>query len=408
MSSIAFTNANVFDGDSPQLSRGVNVLVEGNRISKVTSAPLAAAERTVDCRGKTLMPGLIDCHVHVYSADLNLDVVNKPLSYYALFAPQFLRHSLYSGFTTLRDVAGGDHGLAMAIERGFVEAPRYFYGGLALSQTGGHGDMRAPHMATNFCACGAETTFLAILADGVDECVKAVREELRKGASHIKIMGSGGVLSPSDPIDRCQYSDAEISAIVAECQRHGAYVAAHCHPDEAIRRCTVLGVRTIEHATLISRSTADLMAEQGNFAVPTFAVMAALMDSGKEMGVGQKNLDKLMEVYDYAREGLRIMHESGVKMALGTDLLSQQHVLQSTEFSLRAEVMPNIDILRSATSVGAALLGREDSLGRIKEGYLADLILVDGDPVADIGTLAAGGKHLDVIMRDGAFVKDAT
>ena len=406
MGSVIFENAAVFDGVSDKVWQGVNVLVEGDRISKVTDGDIESAGERIDCSGKTLMPGLIDCHVHVYCADLNLGATNKPPTYHAQYARRFLDHSLACGFTAVRDVAGGDHGLAMAIRKGFLDAPRYFYGGLALSQTGGHGDLRPASSATDFCSCGAETTFLAILADGIDECVKAVREELRKGASHIKIMGSGGVMSPSDPIDRCQYSDAEISAIVDECKRHGAYVAAHCHPDEAVRRCADLGVRTIEHATLVTRPTADLLVEKQAFAVPTFAVMAALKDSGREMGVDQKNLDKLMEVYDYATEGLRIMHDAGVKIALGTDLLAEQHVLQCTEFALRAEVQPSVDILRSATSVGAELLGMQDSLGRIAEGYLADIIVVNGNPLDDIGLLASSGKDLHVIMRDGKLVKN--
>ena len=265
--------------------------------------------------------------------------------------------------------------------------------------------MRPSSAGTNFCTCGAEVSFLAIIADGADECIRAVREELRKGAHHIKIMGSGGVMSPSDPIDRCQYSDAEILAIVEECARQGAYVAAHCHPDEAVRRCTELGVRTIEHATLITESTAKLVVEKNAFTVPTFAVMGALRNSGKEMGVPKKNLDKLMEVYDYALEGLQIMHTAGIKIGFGTDLLAEQHVLQGTEFTLRAEVIPNAEILKSATSINAEILGVEEKLGQLKEGYLADLLLVNGNPLRDISLLASNGKDISIIMRDGEFIK---
>ena len=406
MTDLVFENTNLFDGLSEELRMGVSVLVTDNIIREISDQPISSSTaQRLDCAGKTLMPGLIDCHVHVYIADMDLGATAKPPTYYAQYAGQFLKHIVECGFTTVRDIAGGDHGLAMAIDKGFLLAPRYFYGGLALSQTGGHGDMRSFDSATNFCTCGAEVSFLAIIADGVDACTKAVREELRKGAHHIKIMGSGGVMSPSDPIDRCQYSDSEISAIVDECARHGAYVAAHCHPDEAVRRCVELGVRTIEHATLITEPTAKLVVEKGAFTVPTFAVMGALRDSGTEMGVPKRSLDKLMEVYDYAQHGLEIMHEAGIKMAFGTDLLADQHVLQGTEFTLRAEVLPNIDILRSATTIGAELLGMEDRIGQVKEGYLADLILVDGNPLSDINLLAANGSNLDVIMRDGELIK---
>ena len=401
-----FEHANIFDGVGSELQEDVSVLVEDNLIKEISDISISGKDADrIDCRGKTLMPGMIDCHVHVYIADLNLGATGRPPTYYAQYAGMFLKHILGCGFTTVRDIAGGDNGLAMAIKKGFLTSPRYFYGGLALSQTGGHGDLRPSSTATNFCTCGAEVTFFAIIADGVDECTRAVREELRKGAHHIKIMGSGGVMSPSDPIDRCQYSDAEILAIVEECTRHGAYVAAHCHPDEAVKRCVELGVRTIEHATLITESTAKLVVERNAFTVPTLAVMGALRDSGKEMGVTKKSLDKLAEVYDYTLEGLQIMHRAGIKIGFGTDLLADQHVLQGSEFTLRAEVLPNAEILKSATSINAEILGMEDKLGQVREGFLADLLLVNGNPLEDIGLLASNGKDIDVIMRDGEFIK---
>jgi imidazolonepropionase-like amidohydrolase len=405
MTDVVFEHATVFDGVNEEPAEGRYVRTEGNRIVEASERPISVGEAIrIDCRGKTLMPGMIDTHVHVYVADMTR-LAGLPATFYSPYAARFLAHVLGCGFTTVRDIAGGDHGLAMAIRRGFLTAPRFVYGGLALSQTGGHGDMRGPSEPSPVCSCGAEANFLAVIADGVDECITATREELRKGASHIKIMGSGGVMSPSDPIDRCQYSDAEISAIVEECERHGAYVAAHCHPDEAVRRCVELGVRTIEHATLISPATADLVAERGAFTVPTFAVMGALRDSGAEMGVSRRNLDKLDAIYDQALVGLETMQRAGVKIGFGTDLLAEQHVLHGTEFTLRAEVQAPIDILRSATSVNAELLGREHELGQVRPGYLADLLVVDGDPLSDLGLLASNGADIPVIMRDGELIK---
>ncbi|MDP6810336.1 MAG: amidohydrolase family protein [Pseudomonadales bacterium] len=404
MPNFLFENANIFDGVNEELLPGHHVLVEGERIVEVSATPIRSADAVnIDCSGKTLMPGLIDAHVHVYIADLDGTLPRAPATYYAQYAGKFLSFILDCGFTTVRDIAGGDHGLAMAIRKGFLTAPRFYYGGLALSQTGGHGDMRAPSDATSLCACGAEFPYLSIIADGVDECTRRVREELRKGAHHIKIMGSGGVMSPSDPIDRCQYSDAEINAIVDECTRHGAYVAAHCHPDEAIRRCVELGVRTIEHATLISEETADIMVEREAFTVPTFAVMGALRDGGR--GASRRNREKLNAVWEYALTGLEIMHTKGVKTGFGTDLLAHQHVLQGTEFTLRSEVLPAIDILRSATSVNAELLGEEHQLGRVAPGYYADLIVVNGNPLANIELLASNGEDLDLIMRNGEVIR---
>lgn len=401
-----FENANVFDGESAETKEGMSVLVEDDRIREVSDRGIeAAAADRIDCAGRTLMPGMIDCHVHVHAATLQLDREGGLPTYYAHHAARFLRNVLDCGFTTVRDVAGGDHGLALALQDGLLQGPRYLYGGLAMSQTGGHGDFRPIRRSTDWCSCGVQRNFLAVMADGVDECLKAVREELRKGASHIKIMGSGGVLSPTDPLDKCQYSDAEISAIVDECERHGKYVAAHCHPDEAIRRSVELGVRSIEHGTLITPDTARFVAEKGAFVVPTFAVMGALLADGEAMGVPQVSLDKMRSIGDQAIRGLEIMRDAGVKMAFGTDLLADQHTRHGTEFTMRAEALAPIDILRSATTVGAELVGMEGEIGCVRPGALADLLVVDGDPLRDLGLLASDGADLSVIMSGGRFVK---
>lgn len=402
---VVFENATLFDGVSRDAPDGMFVLVEGETIREVSDRPIVSATAVrVDCTGRTLMPGLIDTHVHVYAESLQLGYPEPPLSYRAHYAARFLGHALSCGFTSVRDVAGGDHGLAMALKAGFLEGPRFFYGGLALSQTGGHGDFRSPE-STDFCNCAAHRNFLAVVADGVDDCVKAVRDELRKGAQHIKIMASGGVLSPSDPLERCQYGDAEIRAIVEECARRGAYVAAHCHPAEAIRRCVALGVRTIEHGTLIDDDTARFVAEHAAYVVPTISVMQALKDDGRAMGVPEVSYQKLLRVYDHALLGLQAMQRHGVKMGFGTDLLGPQHPRRGTEFTLRREVLAPYEILHSATAVNAEILQMQGKLGVVAVNAFADLIVVQGNPLRDIDLLAAGGQHLSHIMLDGRFVK---
>jgi imidazolonepropionase-like amidohydrolase len=406
MSVYLFEHASVFDGVQTEAREPLFVLVDGNEIKEVSERPIGAvsAER-IDCRGKTLMPGMIDCHVHVYLETVKLQLPDPPITYRAQYARNFLAHILASGFTTVRDVAGGDHGMAMALRDGFLEGPRFYYGGLCLTQTGGHGDLRPASQATDFCACGAERNVLAVHADGVDECIKAAREELRKGASHIKIMASGGVLSPTDPLDRCQYSEAEIRAIVDECTRHGAYVCAHCHPAEAIRRCVDYGVRSIEHGTLIDEDTAAHVAKQGAFIVPTLSVLFALMEDGTQMGMPEVSRQKLHRVHEHALKGLEIMRRAGVKMGFGTDLLGEQHTRRGTEFSIRRRVLSPAEILMSATAVNADILQMKGRLGVIQPGALADLLLVDGNPLKDIEILASGGRHLSHIMVDGRFVK---
>jgi imidazolonepropionase-like amidohydrolase len=410
--SIVFQSARIFDGESETLKTGLNVVVEGALIREITDRPLTAEEEAVDCGGRVLMPGLIDAHVHVYAAGLNLGrVVQSPMSYLAHFAAQFLHSSLDRGFTTVRDVGGADVGIASAIRDGLLDrVPRLFYGGRVLSQTGGHGDFRPGDHALDaghYCGCSCHCDQFAVIADGADAVRKAAREELRRGAAHIKIMGSGGVASPTDPLDRCQYSDEEIRAAVEEADRAGSYVAAHCHPKEAVRRAAALGVKSIEHATLIDPETAEFVAEKGSFAVPTMATIAALVEEGGKLGLPAASMEKLKRVGDRGLASLEIMKEAGVKMGFGTDLLGSLHVRQSTEFTLRAQVLPAIDVLRSACSVNAELLGQAGMLGSIRAGAAADLLVVDGNPLEDISILATGGDRLSVIMSEGRFHKRA-
>jgi len=406
MPGVLFENVTVFDGVSPDVAERMFVLVEGNEIKTVSAQPISGtqAER-IDCRGKTLMPGMIDNHVHIYIESLSLGPPEPPITYRAQYAQKFLRHILGCGFTTVRDVGGGDHGMAMALRAGFLEGPRFYYGGLCLTQTGGHYDFRPMEQPTDYYSCGAERNSFAIHADGVDECIKAAREELRKGATHIKIVGSGGVMSPNDPLDRCQYSEAEIRAIVEECTRHGAYVCAHCHPAEAVRRCVSYGVRSIEHGTMIDADTAAFVATQEAFIVPTISVLFALMEDGLQMGMPEVSRQKLLRVHERALKGLEIMKRAGVKMGFGTDLLGDQHTRQGTEFTLRRQVLSPYDILHSATAVNAEILQMKGKLGVIKPGALADILVVDGNPLNDITLLAANGRHLTHIMVDGRLVK---
>jgi imidazolonepropionase-like amidohydrolase len=406
MPGVIFENATLFDGVSETLTVPAFVLVEGNEIREVSSEPIIAkGTESIDCAGDFLMPGLIDNHVHIYTESLKIGPPEPPITYRAQYAQKFLRHILSCGFTTVRDVAGGDHGMAMALRDRFFEGPRFFYGGLCLTQTGGHGDLRPMSQPTDLTACGAEHNVLAVHADGVDECIKATREELRKGASHIKIMGSGGVLSPNDPLERCQYSEAEIRAIVQECTRHGAYVCAHCHPAEAIRRCVDYGVRSIEHGTLIDEETAAFVAERGAYIVPTLSVVFALMEDGLQLGLAEVSRQKLLKVHSSALKGLEIMKKAGVRIGFGTDLLGEQHTRRGLEFTLRREVLSAFEILHSATAVNAEILQMQGRLGIIKKGALADLLLVKGNPLRDINLLASNGEHITHIMIDGRFAK---
>jgi imidazolonepropionase-like amidohydrolase len=399
-------NAACFDGSAAELTEPLHVAIEGDRIREVSDRPIAGpADRRIDARGKTLMPGMIDAHVHVYAAELNLTRVSRrPWTYLAHYAATFLRHMLHCGYTTVRDTGGGDYGLAGALRDGLVEGPTLYYGNQLLSQLGGHADWRSPEEddhACSLCGCGSIDQKLAIIADGVDGVVRATREQLRRGAHHIKILASGGVASPSDPLDAIQYSPAEITAIVEECARHGKYVAAHCHPDAAVRRCVELGVRSIEHATLIEPDTARFVAKSDAFLVPTMAVIFALDKDGAALGLPPASVAKLRQITRRAVEGLAIMKDAGCRIGFGTDLLGPHHDRQGIEFGIRREVFSAAEILRQATSTNAALLSAENELGCVKPEARADLLLVDGNPLENLDLLAANGAHLSMVMHRG-------
>lgn len=381
-----------------------DVLIEGVRIVAIGTGLVAPDARVVELAGRTVMPGLIDCHAHVCADGM--------VAYPSLFpslvtarAAQLLRESLLRGFTTIRDMGGADAGLRRAVEEGLFPGPRLFVSGRPLSQTGGHGDMRNPADACPACALRAEANMM-VVADGVDGVRRAAREEIRRGVDQIKIMASGGISSPSDPVDYDQYSDEEITAAVDEARRAGKYVAAHAYMSSAILRAVSLGVRTIEHGNFLDEATASAMAERGAILVPTLVVYRRVVRHAAEIGISAFHLAKAEEVLATGTRSLEIAHRAGVKMALGTDLFRAPKQYQAEELQIRAEALPVAEVLRSATIIGAEVVRKPHELGRVAEGYLADLLVVDGDPLSDLGLLQDQGAHLSMIIKGGEVVKD--
>jgi len=407
MAAVVFTNCAVLDGTRRERREDHHVLVEGARIREVSDRAITSATaEPVDLGGRTLMPGLIDAHVHVLAVDAALArLSDRPVTLLTLQAARVLEGMLQRGFTTIRDAAGADGGLAEAVEAGLVRGPRIFPSGMALSQTGGHGDVRPRTQSVVTCACCEGGINLSRIADGVAECRRAARDELRKGATQIKILASGGVASPYDPIWNLQYSEEEVRAIVEEARAWRTYVMAHAYSPEAIRRSIDFGVRSIEHANLIDRATAEHVAGADAFVVPTLVTYDALHRHGRELGFAEVNMAKLAEVREEGIRSLEILQRAGVKIGFGTDLLGPMHRHQSHELVIRAEAMSPFDIIRSATIVNAELLNRAGELGVVAPGARADLIAVDGDPLAEISLLDGQGEHLTHIMKDGVFYK---
>jgi len=413
MTQLILKNARIFDGTSADCPEGMFLRIADGRIQEISSQPLNGRDtRVLDVGGRTLMPGLIDAHLHAFASDVLIHKIEAlGEAYRTAHAVRMLTHALHCGFTTVRDIGGGNYSLYRALEDGLIGGPRYLYAGKILSMTGGHGDLRQVEERPCYrtaCSCGDQPLFnsFAVLADGVDACIRAAREELRQGAHCIKIMGSGGVLSPTDPIWMNQYREDEIRAIVNECVERRTYVASHCHPASAVRRCVEFGVRSIEHGTLIDDETARFVAERGAYIVPTMAVIHALIETGRQMGLPQQSQEKAQVAFESALAGLDSMRRAGVKVCFGTDLLGSTYSQQCREFTLRSEVFTPVEILRQATSVPAEMMMMRGQIGCIEPGAHADLIVVDGDPLKDIALLAADGRRLRAIVRAGIVVKD--
>lgn len=404
---ILLTNARIVDVENSVVGGAVDVAIAGGRIESIGPGLNRGEAQAIDCGGAFLLPGLIDCHVHPFLADANLArLTDVPPTLMSARASRILEGMLQRGFTSVRDAAGADWGIKQAVEDGLIAGPRLFIAGRALSQTGGHGDFRSLTDDREVCHCQHALAFTSRIADGIDDVRKAVREELRKGADQIKIMVSGGVSSPHDPLERNQYSPSEISVIVEEAQRRGTYVMAHAYGADAIRAALECGVRTIEHGNMIDRPTADLAAEKGAYLVPTLTTYEVLAETAEDAGWSAAMLEKLQRVREAGLESIRICREAGVKLGLGTDLLGDSFDHQSREFLIRAQVESPAQVLRSATRVNAEIIGMEDNLGIVAEGSLADLLLLDRNPLDDLAVLQDQGEHIPLIIKQGIVFKN--
>ena len=404
---VLFQNARLLDPEASDLRDGMHVLVEDERIREVSDRPIiASAAQALDLAGRVLMPGLIDAHIHVYLSEVDIGrLAEMPLSLMAARAGPLMRARLDRGFTTVRDTGGADWGIREAVATGQMTGPRLFIAGRALSQTGGHGDFRLRTDGGETCQCCSGVTQISRIVDGVPQMLQAVRDELRKGADHIKIMVSGGVASPRDPLEATQFTREEISAAVGEATAWGTYVASHAYGADAIRRAVECGVRSIEHGNFLDAETARLMRERGAFLVPTLIAYDAMKRRGRELGLPPVSLEKNERVLAAGLRSLEIAKAAGVPIGYGSDLLGRLQNDQAREFLSRAEALTPLEIIRSATVVNARLLRREGELGAIRPGAFADLLVVEGNPLRDLHLFQDEGAHLSVIMKAGRFHK---
>jgi imidazolonepropionase-like amidohydrolase len=403
-----FTNAVLLDCTGAEPVQGASVVVEGDRIKDVLAKPAAGAVpgqvTTIDCKGRTLMPGLTDAHVHICAVEGNITDQHRflPPSLLAAKALRRAEECLMQGFTTVRDAGGADYGFREAINEGVYPGPRMLVSGNYISQTGGHGDKRrrAEWMEPIDCCIG----MIGSIADGEAEVRKAVREQLRRDVDQIKIMASGGAMSPSDELDTTQYTIGEMRAAVEEAQAVGKYVLSHAYSDTAVRNAITAGVRSIEHGNLIREAAAKAIKDAGAFLVPTMITYEMIYREGKRYGIGDHQIAKINMAREQSVQGLTYAYKAGCKIGSGSDLLGDMMVQRAAEFELKAQVMKPMEVLLSATKVNAELFRMSDKIGTVEPGKYADLLVVDGDPLKNL-RLFQMQDRIAVIMKGGVLYK---
>ncbi|MGM0702447.1 MAG: amidohydrolase family protein [Pseudomonadota bacterium] len=406
MTATRLTNANIIDTRRGKVLADRHVRIQDGRIVAVSETPLTGNDdRVIDLQGRYLMPGLVDSHVHVTAITPNFALLETLSPFYVgAKSSELIEGMLMRGFTTVRDAGGADHGLAKAVDEDSLVGPRIMYAGNALSQTGGHADMRGPGQQTFegcFCCAG-----LGRVCDGVSEVRRAARDEIRKGATQIKIMASGGVSSPTDRIDSTQFSLEEIDAIVEEATAANIHTMAHAYTARAINRLIPRGVKTIEHGNLMDEESCRLFLEHNAYLTPTLATYDALAKEGVEAGMAEHLQRKVFDVLDAGGKALEMAQRHGVKMLFGTDLLGRMQRHQLNEFHLRKDVVPADELLRAATCNAADAYGHSGDFGEVIPGARGDLIVLDDNPLDDITVLTRPEEQLLLIMKAGKLYKN--
>ncbi len=404
------SNAVLIDCTGADPLERASVLVEDGVIREVLtggSPRTRGHDVEIDCSGLTLMPGLTDAHVHIGAVDVNILDQHReyPSNLTALLMAGILTDTLMQGFTTVRDAGGADWSFKAAVERGVVEGPRLLVSDKPLSQTGGHGDWRRRSETQPpeiFCPTAG---MRSVVCDGADAVRWAAREQLRLGADQIKMMASGGAMSPADELAATQYQIAEIRAAVEVAEAASTYVMAHAYNDGSVRNCLEAGVRSIEHGNLIDEETAALIRRSNAYLVPTLVTYEALSEEGEAYGVPENVIRKIDEAREVGIRALRYAYEAGARIASGSDLLGPLQNRKARELEIKTEVMSPMESLVSATLTNAELFGMQDLIGTVEEGKLADLLIVEGNPLDDISVLQEE-KNLKIIMKGGSIAKN--
>ena len=418
-STVLFQNVRVFNG-TDKLSAPTTVLVRGNVIERISAAPIpvdrSGTTEVIEGGGRTLMPGLIDAHYHVMFAGIPLlAAMTGDIGYLHQVAGREATGVLLRGFTTIRDLGGPSFGLKRAIDEGVLLGPRIYPSGAFISQTSGHGDFRLLNelpREPNAPLSYTERIGAAAIADGVDQVLLRTREQLMRGASQIKLMAGGGVSSSYDPLDVTQYTEAEIRAAVGAAEDWGTYVTVHAYTPRAVQRAIAAGVKCIDHGQLADEATARLMAEKGIW----WSLQPFLDDEdAPRYPEGSANRKKLLEMTSGTDNAYKLAIKYKVKTAWGSDILFDPKLgeRQGKQLTKLTRWYTPAQILKMATADNAELLALSGprnpypgKLGVVEEGALADLLLVDGDPLTNLKLIEDPDKNFVVIMKDGKLYKN--
>ncbi|HEY5662970.1 MAG TPA: amidohydrolase family protein [Ilumatobacter sp.] len=399
-------NGTVLDTSSMRYVGERDVVIADGTIADVVERYPGRGDVEIDAGGRFVVPGLIDGHVHFRLATMDFRVLSALSEVeFGIRMAALARATLERGFTTVRDLGGDVTGLMRAIERGVTTGPRIVRAGRMLTQTGGHGDVDGGGRAVPSCACSLRSSAFSIVADGVDAVRAAARHNLRDGSDFLKIHVSGGVASPSDPLDSVQYTPDEIAAAVVEARHRGTYVAAHAYIPEAIGQAVNGGVHSIEHGNLIDRATAEQMAASGTVLVPTLVTYAAMHEAGERLGLPKTNRDKNTVVYEAGLASIELARAAGVTMGLGTDLIGETQSMQARELAIRSEVQPADEILRSMWVTNAELCRLAGRIGVIAPGAFGDLVVSRVDPLEQLASFAEPTAFSHVVQAGRVVVE---
>ena len=416
---ILFENVRIFDGKSDTLSAGMNVLVRGNTIDKISKDPipsdLSAITKIIAGGGRTLMPGLIDMHWHTMLVrPTPAALLAGDIGHLNLMAGAEATDTLMRGFTTVRDLGGPAFGLKRAIDEGIAPGPRIYPSGAIITVTSGHGDFRQPFEVPRVLGAPqsrGEQTGAAMVADSPDEVRVRVREQLLLGATQIKLTAGGGVASPHSPLDASTFTEAELRAAVEAAENWGTYVTVHAYTPISIQRAIAAGVKCIEHGHLMDEQTAKLIAEKGIW-LSTQAFPDEMADA---FPPGSLERAKAFEVFAGTDRTFALAKKYRIRTAFGTDILFSRGLAQRQGELLAklARWYTSAETLVMATGTNAQLLalsGKRNpypgKLGVVEQGALADLLLVDGDPIANIKLIEDPAKNFVVIVKDGKIFKN--